>query len=165
MSNLLLMQLNAIPRQTKFDPVSWLVGFWPALAAVGALLVVGWLLLRWLSGILGDSDSTDSDREMWNAMEGLKEDGELTEAEVRLIRGRLAARLGDAGIAGSRTGKSAETARFGSGIRRNELHATPSGSGENCLESQSESVQSAQTSKPTKIRGSALNPGEVSEEP
>ncbi|MEY2727868.1 MAG: hypothetical protein RLZZ458_3735, partial [Planctomycetota bacterium] len=66
MSNLLLMQLNAIPRQTKFDPVSWLVGFWPALAAVGALLVVGWLLLRWLSGILGDSDSTDSDREMWN---------------------------------------------------------------------------------------------------
>ena len=165
MSPLILMQLNRIPRRDSFELVSWLTGFWPALAAGCVLLIVGWLLLRWVSGMLSDNDSEVSDRQMWSAIDGLRAEGELTDAELRLIRGRLAARLGDAVTTGLRPGKSAETARLSGGVRRNELQGDLTGSAEICLESSAESIQSAQTSKPTKIRGSALNPDEVSEEP
>lgn len=121
--------------------------------------------MRWLSGMLEGDDSADSAREMWNAIEGMRDEGELTDAELKLIRGRLAAQLGDGSKGGLRSGKSAETARLGGSVRRNELQAEADESAEICLESNAESIQSAQPSKPTKIRGSDVNPGEVSEEP
>jgi hypothetical protein len=161
---LLLLQQKTPPRIVVFNPLQWLGGFLPLAAAAALLLLAAWLLLSWLMRLLRQTDTTESDRQMLLAIEEMQQDGELSEAEFRMIKNRLAARIGNSISGGSQTGKPARIAGTKRGIRGFELDPTQPVASGICTESEAESVQPAQTSEPTKIRGSALNPGEVSEE-
>lgn len=151
MSSLVLMQLDVLSgRSREFELVDWLSGFWPAAAAGAGLVVLGWLAVRWANGAIQQVDPGESDRQMLQALEEMKQGGDLSDGEFRLIKGRLANRLSTLPVRPGNNGKTAGPAGSVRGLRR--------------MESEAESVQSAQPSKPTNIRGSDLNPGQVSEE-
>lgn|GEM_PF-4816886 len=151
MSSLVLMQLDVLSgRSRNFQLSDWLSGFWPAAAAGAGLVVLGWLAVRWANRAMQQVDPGESDRQMLQALEELKQGGKLSDGEFRLIKGRLANRLSNLPLHPASTEKTAGPAGGVRGLRR--------------MESEAESVQSAQPSKPTNIRGSDLNPGQVSEE-
>ena len=163
-SPLLLLQQKTPPRLVEFDPLRWLGGFLPLAAAAALLLLVAWLLLSWVTRLLRQTDPAESDRLMLQAIEEMQQEGELSEAEFRMVKSRLAARLGNSMSPGGQREKPAGIAGKARGIHGFELDQTPPVASGICMESEAESVQPAQTSEPTKIRGSALNPSEVSEE-
>ncbi|MFM7055703.1 MAG: hypothetical protein ACKO2P_02145 [Planctomycetota bacterium] len=159
MPSLLLVQLEMLSRRREFDPLDWLTGFWPmALAALG-LVVAGWLAVRWANRVIEDPDPGETDRQMLQAIEDIRQGGDLSEDEFRLIKGRLAGRLSSLSSHPGATGKTAASAGVPRGLRRMSVDETAASTGEVCSESDAESVQPAQTSKPTNIRGSDLNPG------
>jgi hypothetical protein len=159
------MQMDVLSRRREFDPLEWLSGFWPAAAAGVGLVVVGWLAVRWATRVIEQADPGESDRQMLQAIEEMKQGGNLSEGEFRLIKGQLATRLSTLPPRTATSGKTASPAGNARGLRRMELNETAATTGDVCRESEAESVQPAQTSKPTNIRGSHLNPGQVSEEP
>lgn len=165
MNSLLLLQLDMLSRRREFDLLEWLSGFGPAAAAGVGLLVAGWIAVRWASRAIEQADPGESDRQMLQAIEEMKQGGDLTEGEFRLIKGRLAGRLSNLAALPHAAGKTANPAGNRRGLHRMDLNQTTPLTGNVCRESEAESVQPAQTSKPTNIRGSDLNPGQVNEEP
>jgi hypothetical protein len=93
-SSLVLMQLDVLSgRSRDFELFDWLSGFWPAAAAGTGLVVLGWLAVRWANLSIQQVDPGESDRQMLQALEEMKQGGELSDGEFRLIKGRLANRL------------------------------------------------------------------------
>ncbi len=159
MTSLLLTQLEMLSRRRQFDPLEWLSGFWPAALAGVGLVVAGWLAVRWATRATEQSDPGETDRQMLQAIEDMKRGGDLSEVEFRLIKGRLAGRLSSLSARQGAAEKAAGSAVPPRGLRRMNLNQESSSTGELCSESDAESVQPVQTSKPTNIRGSDLNPG------
>lgn len=164
MNSLLLLQLDLLSRRREFDPLEWLSGFGPAVAAGVGLVMAGWIAVRWASRAIEQADPGESDRQMLQAIEELKRGGDLSEGEFRLIKGRLAGRLSNLAPLPNTAGKTANPAGNVRGLHRLDLNQTAALTGNVCRASEAESVQPAQTSKPTNIRGSDLNPGQVNEE-
>jgi len=164
-NSLLLLQLDMLSRRQEFDLLNWLWGFGPAAAAGVGVVVAGWLAVRWASRAIEQPDPSESDQQMLQAIEELKQGGELSEVEFRLIKGQLAGRLSNLAPLARTTGKTANPAGNVRGRHRMDLNQAAPTTGNVCRESEAESVQPAQASKPTNIRRSDLNPGQVNEEP
>ena len=68
---------------------SWL----PLLIAAACLVVVVWTIVRLVSRVNEDVDPAEADREMLQALNDLRREGDLTEDEFRSIKGQITVRL------------------------------------------------------------------------
>ena len=69
------------------------VGWWQFLAAAGCLVVLIWAIVRLIASVNEDVDPAEADREMLQAINDLRREGDLTEVEFRSIKGQLVTRL------------------------------------------------------------------------
>lgn len=68
---------------------SWL----PLLIAAACVVVVVWTIVRLVSRVNEDVDPAEADREMLQALNDLRREGDLTEDEFRSIKGQITGRL------------------------------------------------------------------------
>ncbi|MFO1002037.1 MAG: hypothetical protein U0936_17015 [Planctomycetaceae bacterium] len=68
---------------------SWL----PLLIAAACVVVVVWAVVRLVSRVNEDVDPAEADREMLQALNDLRREGDLTEDEFRSIKGQITGRL------------------------------------------------------------------------
>ena len=73
----------------QLPDVSW-ISF---LVATSSLIVVIWVIVRLVSRVNEDVDPAEADREMLQALNDLRREGDLTEDEFRLIKGQITNRL------------------------------------------------------------------------
>jgi len=70
-----------------------MIGWWQVLAAGACLVVLVWGIFRLVSRANEDVDPAEADREMLEAINELRREGDLSESEFRTIKGQLVARL------------------------------------------------------------------------
>ncbi|MBL8810306.1 MAG: hypothetical protein JNM43_09030 [Planctomycetaceae bacterium] len=70
-----------------------MIGWWQVLAAGACLVVLVWGIFRLMSRANEDVDPAEADREMLEAINELRREGDLSESEFRTIKGQLVARL------------------------------------------------------------------------
>ena len=90
----------------QLPDISWL----PLLIAAACLIVVVWAIVRLASRVNEDVDPAEADREMLQALNDLRREGDLTEDEFRSIKGQITGRLQAAWGDKKRPGTSAKTA-------------------------------------------------------
>lgn len=73
----------------QLPDVSW-ISF---LVATSSLIVVIWIIVRLVSRVNEDVDPAEADREMLQALNDLRREGDLTDAEFRLIKRQITNRL------------------------------------------------------------------------
>ena len=73
----------------QLPDISWL----PLLIAVACLVVVVWAIVHLVSRVNEDVDPAEADREMLQALNDLRREGDLTEDEFRSIKGQITGRL------------------------------------------------------------------------
>ncbi len=86
--------------------ISWL----QFLAAAACLVVLIWAIVRLLAKVNDDVDPAEADREMLQAINDLRREGDLTEDEFRSIKGQLVTRLGSSFQVTPKTGRAAVSA-------------------------------------------------------
>lgn len=69
------------------------IGWLPLLIAAACLIVVVWVVVRLVSRVNEDVDPAEADREMLQALNDLRREGDLTEDEFRSIKGQITGRL------------------------------------------------------------------------
>ncbi len=93
---MILFAARANPFAALESALEWLP---LTVAALGVLLLIG-VILSLVGRYRESDDPAETDREMLGAIEELRKQGELTDAEFRLIKGRLSERLSTA-VSGS----------------------------------------------------------------
>ena len=73
----------------QLPDVSW-ISF---LVATSSLIVVIWIIVRQVSRVNEDVDPAEADREMLQALNDLRREGDLTDDEFRLIKRQITNRL------------------------------------------------------------------------
>ena len=73
----------------QLPDVSWL----PLLIAATCMIVVVWVVVHLVSRVNEDVDPAEADREMLQALNDLRREGDLTEDEFRSIKGQITGRL------------------------------------------------------------------------
>ena len=86
------------------------VSSWQFLAAAGCLVVLIWAIVRLVASVNEDVDPADADREMLQAINDLRREGDLTEVEFRSIKGQLMSRMSTSFQVTPKAGKAAKTA-------------------------------------------------------
>ena len=86
------------------------IGWLPFLAAAGCLVVLIWAIVRLIANVNEDVDPAEADREMLQAINDLRREGDLTEVEFRSIKGQLVARLSTAFQVSPKKGRGAKSA-------------------------------------------------------
>lgn len=69
-------------------------GWWTMAGATVFLIVLIWVFVRFVTSATEDVDPAEADREMLDAVNELRAQGDLSEDEFRSIKGRLMTRLG-----------------------------------------------------------------------
>ena len=69
-------------------------GWWIMAATAVVLTILIWIIVRLVTGATEDVDPAEADREMLDAVNELRAQGDLSEDEFRSIKGRLVTRLG-----------------------------------------------------------------------
>ena len=93
---MILFAARANPFAALESALEWLP---LTVATLGVLLLIG-VILSLVGRYRESDDPAETDREMLGAIEELRKQGELTDAEFRLIKGRLSERLSTA-VSGS----------------------------------------------------------------
>lgn len=70
-----------------------MIGWWQVLAAGACLVVLVWGIFRLMSRANEGVDPAEADRELLEAINELRFEGDLSESEFRTIKGQLVARL------------------------------------------------------------------------
>ena len=86
------------------------VGWWQFLAATGCLVVLIWAIVRLIASVNEDVDPAEADREMLQAINDLRREGDLTEVEFRSIKGQLVTRLSTSFQVTPKKGRGAKSA-------------------------------------------------------
>ncbi len=86
------------------------VGWWQFLAAAGCLVVLIWAIVRLIASVNEDVDPAEADREMLQAINDLRREGDLTEVEFRSIKGQLVTRLSTSFQVTPKKGRGAKSA-------------------------------------------------------
>jgi len=86
------------------------ISWWPVLVAAVGLILLIWVILHFVSRVNEDVDPAEADREMLMALTELRYDGDLSESEIRSIKGQLISRLNEGHKPQKTRGKSAKTA-------------------------------------------------------
>ena len=87
--------MNAAKRTNEWLDLLQLPDFtwWQFLTAAACLVVLIWLIVRFVSGVHEDVDPAESDQDMLNAISELRREGDLTEDEYRSIKSQLMGRM------------------------------------------------------------------------
>ena len=86
------------------------LGWWQFLAAAGCLVVLIWAIVRLIASVNEDVDPAEADREMLQAINDLRREGDLTEVEFRSIKGQLVTRLSTSFQVTPKKGRGAKSA-------------------------------------------------------
>ena len=73
----------------QLPDISWV----PLLIGAACVVVVVWAIVRLVSRVNEDVDPAEADREMLQALNDLRREGDLTEDEFRSIKGQITVRL------------------------------------------------------------------------
>ena len=142
------------------------VGWWQLLTAAVCLVVLIWAIVRLVARVNDDVDPAEADKEMLQAIDDLRREGDLSEDEFRSIKSQLVSRLSTSFQSGSRASKSAKAAeRPGLEVNRRDVTLIDEGkeSGTtpaNRLPLQPE--QSESFASPTNVPGSTQNTSHLS---
>ena len=90
----------------QLPDISWV----PLLIAAACVVVVVWAIVRLVSRVNEDVDPAEADREMLQALNDLRREGDLTEDEFRSIKGQITGRLQVTWSGKKSQGTSAKTA-------------------------------------------------------
>ena len=90
----------------QLPDISWV----PLLIAAACLIVVVWAIVRLVSRVNEDVDPAEADREMLQALNDLRREGDLTDDEFRSIKGQITGRLQATWSDKKTQGTSAKTA-------------------------------------------------------
>ncbi len=90
----------------QLPDISWL----PLLISGACVVVVVWTIVRLISRVNEDVDPAEADREMLQALNDLRREGDLTEDEFRSIKGQITGRLQATWSDKKTPGTSAKTA-------------------------------------------------------
>ncbi len=119
-----------------------MIGWWQVLAAGACLVVLVWGIFRLVSRANEDVDPAEADREMLEAINELRREGDLSESEFRTIKGQLVARLNSQWTSTPDTRKAAGSAGSPETPKTNDP-STSEGSGP-----KAESKDSAESEQP-----------------
>lgn len=87
-----------------------MIGWWQVLAAAACLVVLVWGIFRLMSRANEGVDPAEADRELLEAINELRFEGDLSESEFRTIKSQLVARLNGQWASTPESRKSAASA-------------------------------------------------------
>ena len=125
----------------QLPDISWV----PLLIAVACLVVVVWAIVRLVSRVNEDVDPAEADREMLQALNDLRREGDLTEDEFRSIKGQITGRLHSTWSDKKTQGTSAKTA---ASMMSSKVDSFSSEKGATGGQNQKKEEGSSETSKP-----------------
>jgi hypothetical protein len=119
-----------------------MIGWWQVLAAGACLVVLVWGIFRLMSRANEGVDPAEADRELLEAINELRFEGDLSESEFRTIKGQLVARLNGQWTSIPESRKPAASA----GLPGTPVSSKPAAT--DGSESESDSKESAESEQP-----------------
>lgn len=131
------------------------------------MVVVIWAIIRLVSRVNEDVDPAEADREMLQALNDLRREGDLTEDEFRSIKGQITGRLNTAWAGGTRPDAAARNAEKGLALLRAKqtLEGTAKGDSDSKKgrDNPAESNESETFVSPTDLHEPVQEPSDLAE--